>query len=360
LRTGAGVVEPSVDPRPALGLHGRRRPQRRGDLGPARLWPVSLVVGGQPGCIGAAPARSQARLVAGLFRCHSLLLGALALGLGEAWHHGPIGPRGLGQRAGVEPAAARALLFGEPLRRCRANPGRAAWPEGPLLWQTSRWATHLARHPVSASSGGAVLILEDVGERPTGSRRAVLNPHWRLCGAWPTSGWSWASAVSVGCDDSRFESSEPPQHRSASSRCARNANRRPWAPGWWAGAGGPCPRQRGACRWAGWPAFDGDSGASACIALTPPAGPGQRAATSRIEACVILERWEAGAADHPNRPAQRSTGRASSVTVQPCSSGPWHGPNATPPPEKPWGVWAAQSPARSRVSFTCCGDHFGA
>lgn len=109
----------------------------------------------------------------------SLLWAQLAQGSGGAIH----GP--LLTTLAAEPAWSqqrlRDLLFGLPLpplggQGCR--PGRA---EGPLLVANLTVATHLLGTRHLPDLGGAILILEDVGEAPY--RLDRLLTHWRLSGA---------------------------------------------------------------------------------------------------------------------------------------------------------------------------------
>jgi len=109
----------------------------------------------------------------------SLLWERLARGRGGAIH----GP--LVTTLAAEPAWSqdrlRALLFGEPLPDLVGEGWQSGVATGPLLAANLTVATHLLGTPHLPDLGGAILVLEDVGEAPYRLERMLT--HWRLCGA---------------------------------------------------------------------------------------------------------------------------------------------------------------------------------
>jgi len=109
----------------------------------------------------------------------SLLWERLARGRGGAIH----GP--LVTTLAAEPAWSqdrlRALLFGEPLPDLEGEGWQSGVATGPLLAANLTVATHLLGTPHLPDLGGAILVLEDVGEAPYRLERMLT--HWRLCGA---------------------------------------------------------------------------------------------------------------------------------------------------------------------------------
>ena len=74
----------------------------------------------------------------------------------------------------------RALLFGEPVEDLQGDCWCSGMAEGPLLVANLTVATHLIGTPHLPDLGGAILILEDVGEAPYRIDRMLT--HWRLSG----------------------------------------------------------------------------------------------------------------------------------------------------------------------------------
>jgi len=189
LRTGALVVERPFD-------SGRRWGYMAGDdqqapaaiwrPGPA-CWPVCAVVGGQPGCL-EQPLPEQAGWLLGYSDVTSLLWARLALGLGGGIH-GRWSTGLASEPEWSQAAAAGVACSVSRCRRCRANPGRAAWRKAPCWWPTSRWRPTCSAPRFCLLWRGAVLILEDVGEAPYRIERLLnpLAPLRRLA----TAGWSW-------------------------------------------------------------------------------------------------------------------------------------------------------------------------
>jgi len=75
----------------------------------------------------------------------------------------------------------RALLFGEPIPDLEGEGWQNGVATGPLLAANLTVATHLLGTPHLPDLGGAILVLEDVGEAPYRLERMLT--HWRLCGA---------------------------------------------------------------------------------------------------------------------------------------------------------------------------------
>ena len=75
----------------------------------------------------------------------------------------------------------RQLLFGETVKDLRGNPWGGGKAIGPLLVANLTVASHLLGSSHVPQLGGAILILEDVGEEPYRIDRMLT--HWRLCGA---------------------------------------------------------------------------------------------------------------------------------------------------------------------------------
>ena len=167
----------------AWGSLAGRDPERTADLQRASRSGAALLACLRGGWGSARlleqPLPLPPRWLLGFSDVTSLLWAQLAQGSGGAVH----GP--LLTTLAAEPAWSQQrlhdLLFGLPLpalqgRGCR--PGRA---EGPLLVANLTVATHLLGTRHLPALGGAILILEDVGEAPY--RLDRLLTHWRLSGA---------------------------------------------------------------------------------------------------------------------------------------------------------------------------------
>lgn len=104
----------------------------------------------------------------------------------------------------------RALLFGEPLADLQGTAWGGGQAEGPLLVANLTVATHLLGTPHLPALGGAILILEDVGEAPYRLERMLT--HWRLCGALgQLAGLGFGSFS--GCDEADGRADEPADRR---------------------------------------------------------------------------------------------------------------------------------------------------
>jgi muramoyltetrapeptide carboxypeptidase len=187
LRRWGLQVEPSEAPQRRWGyLAGRDRdrcadlalPSHGGSPSPA-LW--ACVRGGW----GAArlledPALAQPPgWLLGFSDVTSLLWARLARGLGGGVH-GPL----LTTLAAEPPWSQerlRQLLFGEPIADLKGQTWQPGVACGPLLVANLTVATHLLGTPHCPPLGGAILVLEDVGEAPY--RLDRLLTHWRLSGA---------------------------------------------------------------------------------------------------------------------------------------------------------------------------------
>jgi muramoyltetrapeptide carboxypeptidase len=138
----------------------------------------------------------------------SLLWDRVARGLGGAIH----GP--LLTTLATEPLWSqerlRELLFGEPLSDLEGTGWQGGVAEGPLLAANLTVATHLLGTPHLPELGGAILILEDVGEAPYRIERMLT--HWRLCGALQRLGGIGFGSFE-GCDAAESRAQEPPERR---------------------------------------------------------------------------------------------------------------------------------------------------
>ncbi len=126
-----------------------------------------------------APLALPPRWLLGYSDVTSLLWAQLAQGSGGAIH----GP--LLTTLAAEPTWSQRrlhdLLFGLPLPALQGQGCRPGRAEGPLLVANLTVATHLLGTPHLPDLGGAILVLEDVGEAPY--RLDRLLTHWRLSGA---------------------------------------------------------------------------------------------------------------------------------------------------------------------------------
>ena len=126
-----------------------------------------------------APLPLPPRWLLGFSDVTSLLWAQLAQGSGGAIH-GPLLTT-LAAEPDWSQQRLHNLLFGlplPPLQGLGCRPGRA---EGPLLVANLTVATHLLGTRHLPDLGGAILLLEDVGEAPY--RLDRLLTHWRLSGA---------------------------------------------------------------------------------------------------------------------------------------------------------------------------------
>ena len=192
----------------AWGTLAGRDPERAADLQRASRSGAALLACLRGGWGSARlleqPLPLPPRWLLGFSDVTSLLWAQLAQGSGGAIH----GP--LLTTLAAEPAWSQQrlhdLLFGLPLpplqgRGCR--PGRA---EGPLLVANLTVATHLLGTRHLPALGGAILVLEDVGEAPY--RLDRLLTHWRLSGALQQLGGIGLGQFSD-CDDP--ETGEDPE-----------------------------------------------------------------------------------------------------------------------------------------------------
>ena len=190
LQAGIAVLESwglQVERTPLYGRHwgylAGRDPERRGDLEAATQRGAELLACVRGGW-GAArllehPLALPPRWLLGFSDVTSLLWAQLAQGQSGAIH----GP--LLTTLAAEPAWSqerlRALLFGEPLADLQGEGWSGGVAAGPLLAANLTVATHLLGTPHLPDLGGAILVLEDVGEAPYRIDRMLT--HWRLSGA---------------------------------------------------------------------------------------------------------------------------------------------------------------------------------
>jgi len=190
LRAGRAVLEGwglELDSRP---LHGRswgylagRDEERRDDLLGADRDGASLVACVRGGWGSARllerPLALPPRWLLGFSDVTSLLWAQLAQGHGGGLH-GPLLTT-LAAEPGWSQERLRQLLFGEQPLALEGEGWRSGVAEGPLLVANLTVATHLLGTPHLPALGGAILVLEDVGEAPYRIDRMLT--HWRLSGA---------------------------------------------------------------------------------------------------------------------------------------------------------------------------------